>query len=239
MTSDNEPVEDHKEGHVSVIRVAVFVLALVALFVAAALLPLPELSDIRVWSVELGPWFVVAFFVAHAAACILPVPRSTFTYAASVLFAPGTALAVCLGASAISAGAAFYGIRRFGYDVAAPLRRHPRLDGINTHLARRGWAAVLSLRMVPAVPFSVLNYAAALTPMGWRPFLVATMVGSIPGTAAAITFGNSLTTGAGEKAIVATVAIALLGLIGLFIDSRVPTRPPKFPGGGEPGAEAR
>ena len=227
MTSDNEPVEDREGGHVPVMRVAVFVSALVALFVVAALLPLPELADIRVWSVDLGPWFVAAFFGAHAAACILPVPRSTFTYAASVLFAPGTALAVCLGASAISAGVAFYGIRRFGYDVAAPLRNHPRLDGINSHLARRGWAAVLSLRMVPAVPFSVLNYAAALTPMGWRSFLAATMVGSIPGTVAAIVFGNSLTTGAGEKALVATVVIAGLGLIGLFIDSRVPTRPPK------------
>ena len=239
MTKDNEPAEDGKGGHVPVMRVAVFVLALVALFVAAALLPLPELADIRVWSVELGPWFVVAFFVVHAAACILPIPRSTFTYAASVLFAPGTALAVCLGASAISAGAAFYGIRRFGYDVAAPLRSHHRLDGINTHLARRGWAAVLSLRMVPAVPFSVLNYAAALTPMGWRSFLVATMVGSIPGTAAAIVFGNSLTTGAGEKALVATVVIAGLGLIGLFIDSRVPTRPPKAERGDAPDTEVR
>ena len=92
--------------------------------------------------------------------------------------------------------------------------------------------------MVPAVPFSVLNYAAALTPMGWRSFLAATMVGSIPGTVAAIVFGNSLTTGAGEKALVATVVIAGLGLIGLFIDSRVPTRPPKSirrdaPGAGE------
>lgn len=239
MMSDNAPSEDHKDGHVSVLRVAVFVLALIALFVAAALLPLPELADIRVWSVELGPWFVVAFFVAHAAACILPIPRSTFTYAASVLFAPGTALAVCLGASAISAGAAFYGIRRFGYDVAAPLRSHPRLAGINTHLTRRGWAAVLSLRMVPAVPFSVLNYAAALTPMGWRSFLVATMVGSLPGTAAAIVFGNSLTTGAGEKALVATVIIALLGLVGLFIDSRVPTRPPTSERGGEQSAGAK
>ena len=223
----------------SVARVAVFVLAVVALFVAAALLPLPELADVRRWSVELGPWFIVTFFVVHAAACILPIPRSTFTYAASVLFAPGIAVVLCMGASAIAAGAAFYGIRRFGYEVAAPLRRQPRLDGINTHLARRGWAAVLSLRMVPAVPFSVLNYAAALTPMGWRSFLMATIVGSIPGTVAAIVFGNSLTTGASEKALVATVAIALLGLVGLFIDSRVPTRPPTSDRRREPGDEGR
>lgn len=227
MTSHNEPAPAPREGHVPVARVAVFVVAIVALFVAAALLPLPELADIRRWSVDLGPWFVVVFFVVHAVACIFPIPRSTFTYAASVLFAPMLALAVCLVASAISAGVAFSGIRRFGYDVAAPLRRHPRLDGINTHLSRRGWAAVLSLRMVPAVPFSVLNYAAALTPMKWRPFLVATLVGSLPGTVAAIIFGNSLTTGASEKALVATVVIALLGLAGLVVDSRVPTRPPK------------
>lgn len=211
----------------SIVRVAVFVLAIIALFVAAALLPLPELADVRRWSVDLGPWFVVAFFVAHAVACIFPIPRSTFTYAASVLFTPLLALALCLLASAISAIAAFYGIRRFGYDIAAPLRRHPRLDGINTHLARRGWAAVLSLRMVPAVPFSVLNYAAALTPMKWRPYLIATVIGSLPGTVAAIVFGNSLTTGASEKALIATVIIALLGLVGLVIDSRVPTRPPR------------
>lgn len=200
---------------------AVFLLAgILALFAA---IPTPTLGQARQWAADLGPWFPVAFFCVYAGGSVFPIPRSTFTYTAAVLFTPLTAIPLCLGATAIGATLAFTGVRRIGYRRTEHWRRHPRLAGINMHLHRRGWLAVLSLRMVPPVPFSLLNYAAALSSIRFRPFLVATVIGSAPGTCAAIVFGDALASGRHGWGLVATGCIAVLGLFGLVLDARLPT----------------
>ena len=96
---------------------------------------------------------------------------------------------------------------------------------INAHLERRGWLAIASLRMVAGVPFSLLNYVAALTPVKLSHFTVATLLGSIPTTALGVFFGDALTGHTSPSIIVAMVAFAAIGMGGLYMDSRLPTRP--------------
>src|SRR5699024_3523237 len=80
------------------------------------------------------------------------------------------------------------------------LRADPRIAAVDRRLRRQGWLSIASLRMVPAVPFSVLNYAAALSSVRFRHFLPATVLGSAPGTVAAILLGQALTAGGAAAA---------------------------------------
>jgi len=41
-------------------------------------------------------------------------------------------------------------------------------------LRERGWVAVMAMRMIPAVPFSVLNYAAGASAVRLLPYTLAT-----------------------------------------------------------------
>ncbi len=47
--------------------------------------------------------------------------------------------------------------------------------------------------MIPAVPFSVLNYAAGASAVRVLPYTLATFVGLLPGTAAVVILGDALT----------------------------------------------
>ena len=49
------------------------------------------------------------------------------------------------------------------------------------------------MRMIPAVPFSVLNYAAGASAVRVLPYLLATLAGLLPGTAAVVILGDALT----------------------------------------------
>lgn len=192
--------------------------------VVAALIPTPGLGQLREWSAEFGTWFPFVFFAAYAIVTIAPVPRSTFTYSAAVLFSPEVAIPCSLIATGIAASLAFAGVRRLGHERTADLRVNPRIEAIDQRLRRRGWLSVGSLRLVPAVPFSLVNYAAALTSIPHRQFLAATVIGSAPGTVAAIMLGNSLTEGDGTAAIWATAGFAAVGLVGMVLDARLPVR---------------
>ena len=205
-------------------RVIGWVLAVVVVAAVFTVLPTPGLEQLRVWSQQLGPWFAPAFFAAYSIVTIAPVPRSTFTYSAAVLFPPSVAIPWSLVATGVAAALAFEGVRRLGHERTAALRADPRIQAVDIRLRRRGWLSVGSLRLVPAVPFSVVNYAAALTSITRRQFLPATVIGSAPGTVAAIMLGNSLTEGDGGAALWATAAFAAVGLAGMVVDARLPVR---------------
>ena len=205
-------------------RVFGWVVAIVVVVVLATLVPTPGLHQLRTWAGELGPWFAPAFFAAYATVTVAPIPRSTFTYSAAVLFPPSVAIPGSLVATGIAAAVAFEVVRRLGHDRTVALRADPRIERVDARLRRRGWLSVGSLRLVPAVPFSILNYAAALTSIRRRHFLPATVIGSAPGTVAAILLGNALAEGAGSTALWATVGFAAVGLAGMVLDARMPVR---------------
>lgn len=206
-------------------RVIAWVGAVALVVLIATFVPTPGLEQLRDWAAQLGPWFPAAFFAAYAVVTVAPIPRSTFTYSAAVLFTPAVAIPWSLVATGVAATLAFVAVRRLGHERTAALRAHPRVAAVNARLRRRGWLSVGSLRLVPAAPFSVVNYAAALTSIPYPQFIVATVIGSAPGTVAAILLGDSLTSGDGAAALWATVGFAAVGLAGMVLDARLPVRP--------------
>lgn len=199
--------------------------AVALVVLVATLVPTPGLEQLRDWAAQLGPWFPAAFFAAYAVVTVAPIPRSTFTYSAAVLFTPAVAIPWSLVATAVAATLAFVAVRRLGHERTVALRAHPRVVALDARLRRRGWLSVGSLRLVPAAPFSVVNYSAALTSITYLQFIAATVIGSAPGTVAAILLGDSLTSGDGAAALWATVGFAAVGLAGMVLDARLPVRP--------------
>ena len=60
-------------------------------------------------------------------------------------------------------------------------------------LDRSGLLAVTSLRLIPALPFSLLNYAAGLSGVRFTPYLLGTVLGTAPGTIALVVLGDAVT----------------------------------------------
>ena len=194
--------------------------AVVAFIAVTVLFDVPPLSTLRAWADSVGGWFVVAFWFAYVLITQFPVPRTILTLSAGVLFGPWVGILLSLTATAVAAAVSLSIVRGLLGEWIRPYLRHPAVAGINRRLEQRGWLAVTSLRMIAGIPFSVLNYAAALTSVR----LVATFVGSAPGTIAMVFFGDTLTGEADPVIIVITVVLALAGVAGLLLDSRIPVK---------------
>src|SRR5699024_5683957 len=138
---------------------------------------------------------------------------------------PGLGLANALTALTVTANIALLVVRGLLGDWMRPRLKHPAVAGINAHLERRGWLAIASLRLVAGVPFSILNYAAALTAIPVGQFAIATLVGSIPTTVIGVFFGDLLTGEMNFGILVAMIGCAVLGIGGLILDSRLPVAP--------------
>lgn len=194
---------------------------LAALAVAAAALPHPSIEQMRDWAASLGPAFPLTFVAVHAIVTVAPVPRTVFTLAAGVLFGAATGIVLAAAATTVSAVVALLLVRGLGRDVVAPHLTHPAVQKIDDRLARRGWLAVLSLRLIAPVPFSVTNYCAALSSIRFVPYLLATVVGILPGTIAVVVLGDAIGGQVSPALLAVSASCLLLGVAGLVLDARL------------------
>lgn len=200
-------------------RVVATVAGIAVLVAVAVLVPMPTAVQVRDWSASVGPWFPLAFLLAHVLVTVFPFPRTVFTLAAGLLFGPLLGVLIAVVASALSAVAALWLVRAAGWQMGR-LLRHPRIDSLDDRLRQRGWPAVVSLRLIPAVPFSVINYAAGASAVRVLPYTLATLVGLLPGTAAVVVLGNALTGDVSPLLFLVSLVTAAVGVALLVYEIR-------------------
>lgn len=125
---------------------------------------------------------VLLYVLVYVAVVAFSLPGATvMTLAGGFLFGtwPGAAAAV-VGAT-LGASALFLAARHALAETLAR-RAGPFLARVRDGLARDGFWYLLSLRLLPVLPFWLVNLAPALAGMRLPPFAAATFLGIIPAT---------------------------------------------------------
>lgn len=163
------------------VRLVLLLVLLVALGAAALTIDLPDVEVLRARVLAVG-WPAPAVFVlGYALVVPLPLPKSVLNAVAGVTF--GLAGGILLAVTAATLGSILsFGLgRALGRDVVHRFAEGG-LDRVDDLVRRRGALAALLVRLVPVLPFTVLNYACGVTAMRLRHYVPATAVGILPGT---------------------------------------------------------
>ncbi|MGW0565046.1 TVP38/TMEM64 family protein [Streptomyces sp. NPDC003016] len=165
------------------------------------------------WPPQLsGAAAVVLFGLAYGVCTAAFVPRPILNLAAGALFGSQAGLVSAVAGTVVGAGIAFGLGRVLGQDALRPLLRGRALLAADGQLSRHGFRTMLAVRLFPGVPFAAANYCAAVSRMGWLPFLLATGIGSVPNTAAYVIAGSSASSPTSPAFLIAMGFIALSGL---------------------------
>jgi uncharacterized membrane protein YdjX (TVP38/TMEM64 family) len=172
------------------LRAGLIVAALALVFLAARRLPL---AGAFAWVRAQGPWAPVLFVGLYVLACVLFVPGSLLTLGAGAVFGPVLGTALVSVAATLGATASFLLGRFVARDrLERRLAGHARFAAIGDAVAREGWKIVLLLRLSPAFPFALLNYALGLTRVRLAHYVGASWLGMLPGTALYVYLGSVL-----------------------------------------------
>lgn len=184
---------------------------------AALVLGGPSQGDIQATVDDAGPLAPLAFVALYAVLTVLLVPGAFVTAAAGALFGTvlGTLLAV-VGAT-LGAIAAFFIARRLGREQVEQIAGR-RIGAVDGWLRRRGLLAVLYLRLIPLVPFSALNYAAGVTAVRPRDYVLGTVVGIVPGAFAYAALGGSLSDPTSPQFVAAVALVVVLAVGAPLVD---------------------
>ena len=154
-----------------------------------------------------------------AAFALLPVvffPVAILAVAGGLLFGLGLGSVYTLIGAAINCALMFLLARTIGRKrIQALVERRvspvwqARLQRAN---GKSGFFLLIVLRLIPAVPYGLINYAFGLTDMRFLPYLLASIIGIIPGTLVFLNLGDKAMDVASPS-----IWIALGLLVALFL----------------------
>ncbi len=176
-------------GRRRLIPIAGLVLATVV--VVAILNPTDEwLRAAILWIDTAGPVGLVAFGGLYIAGTILFVPATILSLAAGFLFGNAVGIALVSLCTTVGAIAAFLISRYIArQQVQALVEGRPKFQAIERAVSREGFKMAFLTRLVPILPFSILNYSFGLTRVDGRRFTLATWLGMFPTSIAYVYLG--------------------------------------------------
>ncbi|KAM0962910.1 uncharacterized protein LOC126607383 [Malus sylvestris] len=179
----------------SALRITLLLLLLAAVATACFTLPIEKiLKDFLLWvEHDLGPWGPLVLAIAYIPLTVLAVPASVLTLGGGYLFGlPVGFFADSIGAT-VGAGAAFLLGRTIGRSfVVSRLKDYPQFQAVAIAIRRSGFKIVLLLRLVPLLPFNMLNYLLSVTPVPIGQYMLASWIGMMPITLALVYVGTTL-----------------------------------------------
>ena len=207
-------------------RRLLLVLALLLVGAAAAVfaathLPLGTWAETARATLEgWGPWGPVGFALGYALAVVCLVPGSPLAVLAGAAFGlPVAVAAVYVGALLGSSAALLLARGTLRPRVAGWLAGHPRLLALDRLMGERGTAVTFLLRLTPALPFTLLNYALGLTRLSLGASLAASPA-MLPGIALYASLGAAAGAAvAGAPQGWGPVALLALGILAAIVVS--------------------
>ncbi len=147
------------------LKPAVLVLALLALLVIGRTTGAGEkLVGLRSWIASFGVWSPVVYAGVYAVLVTVAVPASPLTVLAGAMFGTVKGLLVVSVASTAGAGLSMLFARYLARDLIADrLAGNKRFRQLSALTESQGAIIVALTRLVPILPFALLNYAFGLT----------------------------------------------------------------------------
>src|SRR4051794_13775477 len=205
---------DRRERRLALLRVGLLAATLAAVAITALATGFrPSAGELRDWGESLGPAGPVLFIPLSVALGCLLFPGPLLAGAAGLLFGTAVGTPIALVAATLTAVAEMLITRNVaGTRVGALIPERARR--VDDFIDRRGFWAVLYMRLAPGIPYHLVNYGAGLTRLRVRDMAGGTAIGALPRTFAYVALGGSLDDLGSPEAIAALALLVLTAVVG-------------------------
>lgn len=164
-----------------------------AIILAAHFLPLSAWAFAFVeWVHKQGVLGAVIYALAYVLGTVILFSGLILTTGSGFLYGPLWGTVLASPASVAGATLSFL----LGRSVARPwvekrISQDPKFAAVSRAIERNGFKIVLLLRLVPVIPFALLNYGLGLTKVRPRDYILASWLGMLPATALYVYLGSA------------------------------------------------
>ena len=159
----------------------------------------------------LGPFVYVLLYIA---ATITMVPALILTLTAGALFGSFLGVIVVSLGSTFGAGCSFLIARYMARQpIVDWLSGNPKFQRLDELTRKRGAIVVALCRLIPILPFNLLNYAFGLTGVSFRAYFSRSWLCMLPATIIYVAGADAFTKGIAEKKVPVRLIILIVSLV--------------------------
>ncbi len=126
-----------------------------------------------------GQWSILAFLVISTIRPLAVfIPVTILTLVAGRLYGPIYGAVLAMLSTVISSSVAFFISRKLGKSFVEKIIRK-RAEKINLNIEKSGFKIIFVMRISGVFPLDIVSYAAGMTKVKYRDFILATILGSM------------------------------------------------------------
>ena len=229
---DNKEKQEHRQKYKKVS----LILKLVALAVIIVGVPLyifffhhelledvSNLKNVEHWLLQYKKQSALVYIGAQIVQIIICIiPGQALQVAAGYLYGFWLAFLLSIIGAFLGSVIVFYIAQFLGQDAMHILFGERKvmemLDKINS---KKGMLTVFIIFLIPGIPKDLCTYAAGISKMHLRPFLILSLIGRSPGMMCSIAIGRQVMHGNYHSAIIIAVVVVIAFLIGLIFRDKI------------------
>ena len=169
----------------------VFITVGLIAFQATDLIQFIKPQEIRTTIQSAGPMAPLLYLFIYSIGPTFFFPSWVLSIAGGLAFGPVWGTLLTLVGATTGGTVAFCVARYLGRDFVSRLLKG-KLKTLDDQASTHGFKVIFLLRLIPLVPFDVLDYIAGLSKIRMRDYILGTFIGIIPGTFAYVYLGSSL-----------------------------------------------
>jgi uncharacterized membrane protein YdjX (TVP38/TMEM64 family) len=138
-----------------------------------------------------GWWAPAVYVLLYTIATFLLLPSTPLNLSGGAVFGVWWGTLWTTTGAVLAALVCFWFSRTIGRQAVQ--RRFNRWPELDQELAAGGLFYMIAIRLLPLLPYGLVNFGAGLTAVGFRDYLLGTLIGTTPGLFPFVLMGSGLT----------------------------------------------
>lgn len=169
-------------------------------------------EQLRVWLQQMGIWAPIIYISLYTLGTLLILPSTPLNLTGGAIFGTCWGTLWTTVAALVAAVVAFAFTRSIGRKLMAK-KLAGRWQAIDAEIGQGGLFYMFAIRLLPIIPYGLVNFTAGLTSISYRDYLAGTILGTVPGVLPFVMMGAGLQALSRGDTIPLMCAVALTGLL--------------------------
>jgi uncharacterized membrane protein YdjX (TVP38/TMEM64 family) len=192
--------------------IAIGLFCIIATVIGVVLLGGIDRSQLQLWLQKMGVWAPVLYILIYSIATICILPSTPLNLTGGAIFGSiwGT---VWTSIAAILAAILSFGFSRTIGRSFVEQKLAGKWESIDRQMHQGGFFYMFAIRLLPLIPYGIVNFAAGLTSIKFRDYFFGTLLGTVPGILPFVMIGAGLTALKQGDVLPILVGLALTGML--------------------------
>ncbi len=169
-------------------------------------------QQLQIWLETIGVLAPVIYIVLYTVGTLLILPSTPLNLTGGAIFGVWWGTLWTTIAALVAAIAAFAFTRTFGRELVTH-KLAGRWEAVDAEIRQGGLFYLFAIRLLPIIPYGIVNFAAGMTSIKFKDYLIGTILGTLPGVLPFVMLGAGINELSQGNIVPLMCAFALTGIL--------------------------